>query len=112
MENLREPTEADCLQFPGTSNPPWCAVAHIRKGRCTSCTGAANQASAKRARENRIQRRQNQLQDSAQLEAQLEYATRAKDQVDSEKAFVKSKVDELEQLRKYYQEERKKYAAN
>ena len=112
MENLREPTEADCLQFPGTSNPPWCAVAHIRKRRCTPCTGAANWASAKRAVENRTQKRLNQLQDSAHLEAQLEHATCAKDQVDSEKAFVKSKVDELEQLRKYYQEERKKYAAN
>jgi hypothetical protein len=111
MQHLRKPTEDDCLQFPGTSYPPFCAVAHIRRGRCKRCTGAANRASAKRTAENRIERQLNQLQDSAQLEAQLEHATRAKEQVDLEKALVKLKVDEMERLQKFYHEERKKYSA-
>ena len=108
MHNLREPTEDDCLQFPGTSYPPFCAVAHIRRGRCKRCTGAANRASAKRTVENRAEKQYNQRQDSAQLEAQLEHATRAKEQVDLEKAFVKSKVDVLERVQKFYQEIMKK----
>ena len=30
MEYLREPTEEDCLHFPGTSTPPICAVTHLQ----------------------------------------------------------------------------------
>ena len=58
--------------------------------------------------ENRAEKQYNQRQDSAQLEAQLEHATRSKEQVDLEKAFVKSKVDVLERVQKFYQEIMKK----
>ena len=84
MEHLREPTEEDCLHFPGTSSPPICAVIHLRGKRCDPCRGASNRASAKKIVENRIVI--NRRQESANLRAEIENVTNTKKTVDLEKS--------------------------
>ena len=111
MNNAREPTEANCLQFPGTSYQPYCAVVHIRKKRCPPCRSAANRAAAKRLVENRKQRNSNKLRVSAQLEAKLDQANCTMDNKTLEMAYIKSKIAEVEKLCDLYLEEKKKRSA-
>ena len=69
------------------------------------------EAAAKHSVEKRKQRHSNKLRVSAQLEAKLDQATRTKDNIDLEMAFIKSKIDKVEKLRNLYLEERKKRTA-
>ena len=107
MEYLREPTEEDCLHFPGTSTPPICAVTHLQGRRCDPCRGASNRASAKKKVENRNERKLNRQQESAILKAELQNVTYTQETINLENAIIKTKINQMKRERDSYLEWRK-----